>query len=36
MEKEGFEVFRFFGQPFLAPLTAVLLSEVGSDGFHAR
>ena len=28
--------FLLFGQPFVGPLTAALLSEVGSDGYHAR
>ena len=37
MRMEGFEVlFCSFGQLFVAPLTGVLLSEVGSDGSHAR
>jgi hypothetical protein len=36
MRKEGFVVFRSFGQLTVAPLTAALLSEVGSDGSHAR
>ena len=35
IEKEGFAVFRSFGYFFVAPLTAALLSEVGSDGSHA-
>ena len=32
MWKGAFEDFRCFGQLFVAPLTAALLSEVGSDG----
>jgi hypothetical protein len=35
MEKKGFAVFRSFGQLPVAPLTAALMSEVGSDGYHA-
>jgi hypothetical protein len=36
MRMVGFAFFRSFGQLFVALLTAVLLSEVGSDGFHGR
>ena len=36
MRMEGFADFRSFGQLLVAPLTAALLSEVGSDGFHGR
>jgi hypothetical protein len=40
MEKDGLQFFAlsdsFFGQLFVAPLTAGLLSEVGSDKSHAR
>jgi hypothetical protein len=36
MRMVGFAFFRSFGQLFVAPLTAALLSEVGSDGFHGR
>ena len=35
--ERGFCIFfRSFGQLLVAPLTAALLSEVGSDGSHAR
>ena len=34
--ERGFRSFSFFGQLSAAPLTAALLSEVGSDGYHAR
>jgi hypothetical protein len=36
MRMVGFAFFRSFGQLPVAPLTAALLSEVGSDGFHGR
>jgi hypothetical protein len=36
MRKWGFADFRFFGQLIVAPLTAALLSEVGSDGSHGK
>jgi hypothetical protein len=32
----GFAFFRSFGQLLVATLTAALLSEEGSDGFHGR
>ena len=34
--ERGFRSFRSFGQLFVAPSTAALLPEVGSDGSHAR
>ena len=36
MRKEGFAVFRSFGQLLVAPLTVALLSEIEFDGFHGR
>ena len=36
MYAQSFVFFRSFGQLTVAPLTAALLSEVGSDGSHAR
>ncbi len=36
MRMEGFAFFPSFGQLFVAQLTAALLSEVESDGFHGR